>query len=122
MKNNNRDNTLHALLGIIASYTLKLVSYIKHIKVVVLIDSGNTHNFIYWCVVKDTHFYVQFISNFQIMISNGCTMKSGVHYENSKLQMGDYHLKTHMFSIDIGGCDIDLGNEWIRNLGPITMI
>jgi hypothetical protein len=41
--------------------------------------------------------------------------------ENVKLQMGDYHMKTHMFSISMGGCDIVLGMEWLRTLGPITM-
>ena len=29
--------------------------------------------------------------------------------------------ESHMFSIDMGGCDIVLGEEWIRNLGPILM-
>ena len=36
-------------------------------------------------------------------------MKCGGHCENLKMQMGDYHLKTHMFVIDMGGCDIVLG-------------
>jgi hypothetical protein len=37
------------------------------------------------------------------------------------LQIGQYHLKSHMFSIDMGGCDIVLGVEWLHTLGPITM-
>jgi hypothetical protein len=37
------------------------------------------------------------------------------------LQIGEYHLKSHMFAIDIGGCDIVLGAEWLRTLGPILM-
>ena len=48
-------------------------------------------------------------------------IKCGVHCKNLKLQVGDYHLKTHMFSIDMGGWDIVLGAEWLRTLGPITM-
>ena len=35
--------------------------------------------------------------------------------------MGDYQLKTHMFAINMGGCEIVLGAEWLRTLGPITM-
>jgi hypothetical protein len=35
--------------------------------------------------------------------------------------MGDYHLKTHKFSISMGGCDIVLGVEWLHTLGVITM-
>ena len=43
------------------------------------------------------------------MIANGGSMKCGGHCENVRLQIGDYHLKSHMFAIDMGGCDIVLG-------------
>jgi hypothetical protein len=48
-------------------------------------------------------------------------MKCGGHCENVRLQIGDYHLKCHMFAIDMGGCDIVLGADWLRTLGPILM-
>jgi hypothetical protein len=55
------------------------------------------------------------------MIVNGGSMKCGGRCENVRLQIGDYHLKSHMFAIDMGGCDIVLGVEWLRTLGPILM-
>jgi hypothetical protein len=113
--------SLHALSSFLAPQTLKLIGYIKHHKVIVLIDSGNTHNFIHRRVAKETHCYVHPIPNFQIMIANGGMMKCGGQCENVKLQMGEYHLKTHMFSIEMGGCDVVLGEEWLCTLGPITM-
>lgn len=48
-------------------------------------------------------------------------MKCEVLYENIKLQMRDYHFKTHMLAINMGGYDIVLGVEWIRTLGSITI-
>ena len=48
-------------------------------------------------------------------------MKCVGHYKNVKLQLGNYHLKTHIFLVDIGGCDIMLGVEWLRPLGLVTM-
>jgi hypothetical protein len=30
-------------------------------------------------------------------------------------------MKSHMFSIDMGGCDIVLGAYWLRTLGPNIM-
>ena len=41
----------------------------------------------------------------------GGATKCGGHYGNLWFQMGDNSLKTHMFSIDMGGCDIVLGVE-----------
>eukprot|EP00253_Pinus_taeda_P035006 PITA_35006 len=127
-ENNQKDNvpdepviSLHALAGISSPQNLKIRGFIKHRPVVVLIDSGSTHNFIHEKVAEAMHCFVQAISNFQVQITDGGTMKCEGHCENVKLQMGDYQLKTHLFAIHMGGCDIVLGAEWLRTLGPITM-
>jgi len=113
--------SLNALTGFSAPQTLKLFGYTKHRKVIILVDSGSTHNFIHRCIAQETHCYIHVVNNFQIMISNGVSMKCGGHCENVHLQIGDYHLKSHMFAIGMGGCDIVLGAEWLRTLGPILM-
>jgi hypothetical protein len=112
---------LNALTSFSAPQTLKLISYIKHRKVIILVDSGSTHNFIHFHIAQETHCYIHAVNNFQIMIANGGSMKCGGHCENVHLQIGDYHLKSHMFAIDMGGCDIVLGADWLRTLGPILM-
>eukprot|EP00253_Pinus_taeda_P019183 PITA_19183 len=113
--------SLHALAGISSPQTLKIRGFIKHRPVVVLIDTGSTHNFIHQKVAETVHFFVQVVSNFQVQIADGGTMKCEGRCENFKLQMGDYQLKTHMFAIHMGGCNIVLGADWLRTLGPITM-
>jgi hypothetical protein len=101
--------SLNDLTSFSAPQTLKLISYIKHRKVIILVDSGSTHNFIHRRIAQETHCYIHAVNNFQIMIANGGSMKCGGHCENVCLQIGDYHLKSHMFAIDMGSCDIVLG-------------
>jgi hypothetical protein len=113
--------SLNALTSFSGPQTLKLIGYIKHQKVIILVDSGSTHNFIHHCISQETHFYIHVVNKFQITIANGGSMKCGGHCENVHLQIGDYHLKSHMFAIDMGGCDIVLGADWLRTLGPILM-
>jgi hypothetical protein len=113
--------SLNSLIGFSSPQTLKLISYNKHRKVIILVDSGSTDNFIHHCIAQETHCYIHVVNNFQIMITNGGSMKCGGRCENVSLQIGDYHLKTHMFFIDMGGCDIVLGADWLRTLGPILM-
>eukprot|EP00253_Pinus_taeda_P003142 PITA_03142 len=127
-EDNQQDNvsdepviSLHALAGISSPQTLKIRRFIKHRPVVVLIDSGSTHNFIHQKVAETVHCFVRAVSNFQVQITDGGTMKCEGRCENFKLQMGDYQLKTHMFAINMGGCDIVLGADWLCTLGPITM-
>jgi hypothetical protein len=65
--------------------TLNIKGYIKHQPVVVFIDSGSTHNFIHRRLVDEIHCFVHHVSNFQIIVANGGTMKCGGHCENVKL-------------------------------------
>jgi hypothetical protein len=85
------------------------------------VGSGSTHNFIHRRISQEVNFYICVINKFQIMIANGGSMKFGGQCENVQLQIGRYHLKSHMFSIDMGGCDIFLGVEWLHTLGPILV-
>jgi hypothetical protein len=103
--------SLNDLTGFSAPQTLKLIGYIKHQKVIILVDSGSTHNFIHRHISQETHCYIYALNNFQIMIANGGSMKCGGHCENVHLQIGDYHLKSHMFAINMGSCDIVLGAD-----------
>jgi hypothetical protein len=113
--------SLHALTSFLTPQTLKLIGYIKHRKVIILVDSGSTHNFIHRRIAQETNCYICVVNNFQIMISNGGSMKCCGRCENVCLQNRHYQLKSHMFSIDMGGCDIVLGVEWLRTLDPILM-
>jgi hypothetical protein len=69
--------SLNALTSFSTPQTLKLISYIKIWKVIILVDSGSTHNFIHHHIDQETHFYIHVINNFQIMIANGGSMKCG---------------------------------------------
>eukprot|EP00253_Pinus_taeda_P004919 PITA_04919 len=77
--------SLHALAGISSPQTLKIRGFIKHRPVVVTIDSGSTHNFIHQKVAETVHCFVRAVSNFQVQIADGGTMKCEGRCENVKL-------------------------------------
>jgi hypothetical protein len=69
--------SLNALLEFSTPQTLKLIGYIKNKKVIILVDSGSTHNFIHRRLVQEINCYIRALNNFQIMIANGGFMKCG---------------------------------------------
>jgi hypothetical protein len=69
--------SMNALTRFYAAQNLKLIGYIKHRKVIILVDSGSTHNFIHHCIAQETNCYICAVNNFQIMITNGGSMKCG---------------------------------------------
>jgi hypothetical protein len=50
--------------GISTPQTLKIEGYIKKKKVIVLIDSGSTHNFIHYKLAKDINCFVYPVPDF----------------------------------------------------------
>jgi hypothetical protein len=100
---------LNYLVNFSSSQTFKIIGYIRNSKFIILFDSGNTHKFIHRRISQETLYYISAIKKIQIMIANGGSMKCGGHCENVFLQIGHYHLKNHMFSIDTGYFEIFLG-------------
>jgi hypothetical protein len=63
----------NALARISTPQTLKIEGYIKNKKVIVLIDSSSTHNFIHYKLAKDLNCFVYLAPEFQVMIVYGGT-------------------------------------------------
>jgi hypothetical protein len=95
--------------GISIPQTLKIKGYIKKKKVIVLIDSGNAHNFIHYKLSKDLNFCIYPVPEFQVMITNGGTINFLGKFHKINLTMGEYVMNSPMISIPIGGVDVVLG-------------
>jgi hypothetical protein len=80
--------SLNDLTGFYSPQTLKLIGYIKDQNFIILSDSGINHNFIQRHISQETHCYILAFDKFQIMISNGASMKCGGSCENVCLQIG----------------------------------
>ena len=63
--------------------TLKIEGYIKKKKVIVLIDSGSTHNFIRYKLAKALNFFIYPTSFFQVMMENGGTINYSGKFHKS---------------------------------------
>jgi len=78
----------NVLTGITTHQTLKIGGNIKKKKVIVLIDSGSTHNFIHCNIAKELNFFLCPTPECQVMVANGRTINFSRSYHNIKLSMG----------------------------------
>ena len=111
--------SFNALAGISTLQTLKIEGYIKKKKVIVLIDSGSTHNFIHRKLAKDLNCFVYPAPEFQVMIAYGAINCSG-KCNKINLTMGEYVMNSPMISIPMGGVDVVLGIQWLQSLGTMA--
>eukprot|EP00253_Pinus_taeda_P018518 PITA_18518 len=110
----------NALVGITTPQTIKIEGQIKKKKVIVLIDSGSTQNFIHCKVAKELNCFIYPTPECQVMIANGGTINCYGKCHNIKLSMGEYLLTSPMLSIPMGGVDVVLGVQWLQSLGTIA--
>jgi hypothetical protein len=107
------------LVGINAPQTLNIEGYIKNKKVIVLIDSGSTHNFIHYKLAKSLNCFIYLAPEFQVMIANGGTINCLGKFHKIYITMGEYVMNSLMISIPMGGADIVLGVQWLQSLGTM---
>ncbi|CAL2264343.1 unnamed protein product [Prunus armeniaca] len=100
--------------------TMKLTAVIKNCPVVVLLDSGCSHNFIDIGMVKNKLGWKLDQSHIcDVMITNGGQVQSKGCCAVVPLAIGTYIYTSDMFALPLGGCDIVLGVQWLRTLCPI---
>ena len=103
----------NALVGITTPRTIKIEGQIRKKKVIVLIDSGSTHNFIHCKVAKELNCFLYPSLECQVMIANGGTINFSGKCHNIQLSMGEYVLTSPMLSIPMGGAHVVLGVQWL---------
>ena len=110
----------NVLVGITTPKTVKIEGNIKKKKVIVLIDSGSTHNFIHCKVAKELNCFLYSAPECQVMVANGGTINCSRKCLNINLTMGEYILNSPMLSIPMGGVDVVLGVQWLQSLGTVA--
>jgi hypothetical protein len=100
--------------------TLKIEGYIKKKKVIVLIDSGSTHNFIHYKLANALNLFVYPTPEFQVMIADGGTINFSRKCNKINITMGEYVMNSPMIAIPMGGVDVVLGIQWLQSLGIVA--
>lgn len=109
--------SLSAMTCISQPQTLKLKGHINKNNVVVLIDSGSTHNFLDATVAKRLNIFSIPLPNMKVMVANGKKIEKVGKCHKVKLQIQDFNLESSFFTVPLGGVDVVLGIQWLQTLG-----
>eukprot|EP00253_Pinus_taeda_P034864 PITA_34864 len=110
----------NALARITTPQTINIEGHIKKKKVIVLVASGSTHNFIHCKIEKELNCFLYPAPECQVMVTSGGTIHFSRKCHNIKLSMGEYVLNIPIISIPMGGVDVVLGVQWLQSLGRIA--
>ncbi|XP_058775850.1 uncharacterized protein LOC131650137 [Vicia villosa] len=109
----------HALTGQFSPQTLKFKGLIGGLTVMVLVDTGSTHNILQPRIAHHLNLPTTPIPQFSVMVGNGSHLQCEGICNNVKLTLQDKQFKLPFYLLPIEGADVVLGMAWLRTLGTI---
>lgn len=109
--------SMHSFLGQSSPTTTKIRGSVGKTGVVVLIDSGATHNFISPDVVKRAQLQTVSDRKFTVLVGTGLQVQGSSVCKNVLLQLQEIQIESDFILFEPGGADMILGVQWLRTLG-----
>lgn len=110
----------HALVGSNSYQAMRVKGYISRKPMIILIDSGSTHNFLNPVVAKRTGCLVEQTNPFSVTVADGSQITSSAICKKMQWVMHGTIFEADMRLLPLGGCDLVLGVEWLAELGLIV--
>lgn len=100
--------------------SLELQGFLGASEVFILVDTGNTHNFLHPRIAEKLKLPLTAIRPFRVYVGNGNSLLC-----SNLSKQSDLHIQGHSFLVDlhilpIHGPDIILGMAWLRSLHRVT--
>lgn len=109
--------SLYSYMGWSSPATMKLEGSIGKVQVVVLIDSGATHNFLSPEIMEKARLQSENRSAFKVLLGTGITVNGSGICRDVSLQLQETTIQTEFLVLDPGSVDVVLGVQWLRILG-----
>jgi hypothetical protein len=110
------------VLGSMGEYqTMKVGGKLQDVDVVVLIDSGASHNFISPKLANALGLNVKQVAERKIKLGDGHKIVSNGVCENISIYLGSMEVVVDALVLDLGGLDVVLGVSWLCTLGKVLM-
>ncbi|CAH9146476.1 unnamed protein product [Cuscuta epithymum] len=111
--------SLHALTGWTAYRTLRLKAEVGGREIVVLIDSGSTHNFIRDKLAESMRLPFSPMPTLNVKIANGEPLRCNRRVERVPLRIQEAQFEVTFYTLPLVGIDAVLGMQWLEQLGVV---
>ncbi|KAH9696704.1 hypothetical protein KPL71_023279 [Citrus sinensis] len=109
----------YALTGWTAPQTMRVKEKIGPYEIIVLIDSGSTHNFISTRLANLLKLLIIPTAAFPVKVANGEKLACQGKFEKIQILIQDISFSLTVYALPISGLDLVLGIQWLEELGTV---
>lgn len=109
--------SLQSFYGIDSPTTTKLKGIIKKHTMVVMLDSGATHNFISPMMVEQLKLKIDRAQGLEVLLGTGVSVNGTGVCRSVQINLQRVTFTTDFIVLDLGNIDVILGMHWLRTLG-----
>lgn len=109
--------SLNSFWGQSSPTATKMLGVFKKVKVVVMLDSGATHNFISPTVIPQAHIQPEQSQAFEVSLGTGVKVKGLGVCRNISFLLQDLRFSADFIALELGSANVILGIQWLRTLG-----
>ena len=113
--------SFHQISSQSSTSTMKLQGTLQDRKILILVDSGSTHNFISSQLVKELKLPTQAVPGFGVTIGNGEIIACDQICPNLVLQLPDLVIQQDFYPFSINGAEVVLGIKWLATLDTVQV-
>lgn len=113
--------SLNSFLGISSPTTTKLRGSINKNEVIVMLDSGATHNFISPAAVESNKLVVHQNPNLNVLLGTGISVQGSGVCRDVQVRLPTMTFSDDFVVLELGRVDVILGVQWLRTLGVPTV-
>ena len=113
--------SISSIMGISSSRTIKLRGTLQRKEVVVLIDSGATHNFVSSALVEQLKLEPDQTRGYSVLTAGGVTFKGAGMCSNLELELQGCTITSSFLPLELGSADVILGIQWLEKLGNVKV-
>ncbi|XP_056852913.1 uncharacterized protein LOC130502194 [Raphanus sativus] len=113
--------SVNSVVGISSPRTMKLRGVIQNREVVVLIDSGATHNFISSKLIAELKLPLSSTRSYGVLVAGGVNVQGRGVVDGVTLILPSCQFTTSFLPLELGVADIILGVQWLDPLGEMRV-
>ncbi|KAF5456115.1 hypothetical protein F2P56_025626 [Juglans regia] len=116
----NPEISLNAIAGTPSPGMMRVKGTVSGEPIVILVDSGSSHSFLHLVIARRANLDINQSTKLAVRVANGSIIQSEGHCDSVPLKMQGTQLCPSLYILELGGCDIVLGVNWLATLGLIV--